>query len=122
MADRELMENQQQERPRIRPLYRIHEEDGTVVVRMEMPGVSKDALRINIENSELKIYGSRNMAGEDAAYLIRERRPGDFSHSFTLDNTVDQNRVDASLEQGILTLKMHLKEEVKPRLIQIKSS
>jgi HSP20 family protein len=122
MADKELMNNATQERLQIRPLYKIQEIEGKVVISIEMPGVKKEDLKINIENSELRVYGGREQIVEGGAYLVRERRAGDFVQVFTLDDTVDPNKVDATLERGMLTVELHLKEEVKPRLIQIKSS
>ncbi len=122
MADKEIMERPEETRRQIRPLYSITEDKGEVTIYLDMPGVGKEDLSISIENNELRVIGKRG--GEDTSgnYLVRERRTGDFANSFTLDNTIDQNNVDASLESGLLTIKLHLKEEVKPKRIQIKTS
>ncbi len=122
MADKEVMERPQEARRQIRPLYSIVENKGEVMLTIDMPGVKKEDLSISIENSELRLSGKRPDEELNGRYLVRERRRGDFVNSFTLDDTIDENNVDASLENGLLTVKLHLKEEVKPKRIQIKSS
>ncbi len=106
---------------RLRPLYRVHETDGKVIVELEMPGVTKDGLEIKIENNELHILGRREPATKEGEYLIKERREGDFYRVFTLDNTIDQDKVDASLSNGLLTITLGLKESEKPKLITVKT-
>jgi HSP20 family protein len=122
MADKEIMESTQDTRRQIRPLYSIVENRGEVILTIEMPGVKKDDLSISIENSELRVAGKRSENDPNGRYLVRERRQGDFVNSFTLDDTIDQNKVDASLDNGLLTVKLHVKEEVKPKRIEIKTS
>ena len=122
MADKELMERPQETKGQIRSLYSIIEEKGEVTVTLDMPGVKKKDLSISIENSELRVTGKRDDEDTSGTYLVRERRYGDFSNSFTLDDTIDQNNVEASLESGLLTIKLHLREEVKPKRIEIKTS
>ena len=122
MADNEVMERTQEARRRIRPLYKITEKKGEVYITMEMPGVQKNDLSVSIENRELRVIGNRPDNAEQGNYLVRERRDGDFSHAFTIDDTIDQNSIDATLENGVLTIALQQKEEVKPKRIQIKTS
>jgi HSP20 family protein len=49
-----------------------------------------------------------------------ERRPGDYYQAWTLDETIDQSKVDAVLRDGVLTLTLDLKEQVKPRTVKIR--
>ena len=121
MADREVAEQKETEARQIRHLYGIHENEGNVIITMEMPGVKKEDLTINVEGNELRARGQRDPAVESGTFLIRERRQGDFVQSFTLDDTIDQNRIDATLDKGVLSITLHLKEEVKPKLIEIKT-
>lgn len=106
---------------RIRSACTICEDDGKIVMRLEMPGVSKDNLDINIENNQLTIFGKRNTPETEGTYVVRERRDGDFYQVYTLDETVDRNKVEASMENGILYLTLHLKEAEKPKKIEVKS-
>jgi HSP20 family protein len=111
----------QQRTKYVRPRYSVHEaENGQLSVRVEMPGVDKENLDIRVENNELRVLGRREPE-RDEHYLLHERPRGDFLQAFTLDQTVDQGKVDAVLEKGILTIQLDLKEQVKPRTIKIKS-
>jgi HSP20 family protein len=105
----------------IRPASTICEEDGNVVLRLEMPGVGKDALEINIDSDTLTVRGRRDDAST-GSYLVRERRHGDYRATFTLDERVNRDKVDAKMVNGILTLTLHLKDEVKPRQIKVKTA
>jgi HSP20 family protein len=93
--------------------------DGRLDVVLEMPGVRKEDLEIRIENNELRVVGRRQQ-GEEKKYVLRERPRGDFIQSYTLDETVDQTKVEAVLEKGILRLTLDLKEQVKPRTITVR--
>ena len=96
--------------------------DGKVQVILEMPGVSRDGLAVNVENNELRVHGRRVTEDpRDGKLLLRERPQGDFLMTYTLDETVDTTKVDAVLEKGILTLTLELKESVKPRTIAVKA-
>lgn len=115
MATRELAMN------RVRPFSNIMEQNDAVVLRLEMPGVRKENLELNVENDRMVIIGRRDPMPEEARYVVRERRIGEFFQSYTLDDTIDRNRIDAKLEHGILTVTLHLKESEKPRRIEVKA-
>ena len=103
------------------PLSEIREEDGKVLIRLEMPGVSKDDLDIRLDNDELHIRAVRSdKVDEEGEYLLRERPCADYEKVFTIDDTIDREKVDASMNDGILHLTLHLKESVKPRKIEVK--
>jgi len=101
------------------PACSISEEEGLVVVKAELPGVGKDGLEIKIEGNTLAIEGSREAEAPTGAYLLRERRTGPYRKSFTIDDSIDRDRVEAELSEGMLTLKLHVKEAAKPRRITI---
>lgn len=104
----------------VRPASAVSEtRDGRIQVLMEMPGVRQESLEVRIEGNELRVLGRREDT-EDFRYLVRERRPGDFAQAWTLDETIDQAKVEAVLRQGILTLTLDLKEQVKPRVVRIR--
>jgi len=120
MAKKEVAEKR--ERTYVRPLANICEEEGKVVLRVEMPGVAKQSVELKVENNELNIIGRRQAPAAEQSYILKERRDGDFYQSYTLDNTIDQGNIEAALDKGVLTVTLHLKEEVKPRQISIKTS
>jgi HSP20 family protein len=105
----------------IRPPSTICEENGDVVLRLEMPGVGKDAMEINIDADTLTVIGHRDDPSA-GSYLVRERRHGDYRATFTLDERVNRDKVDAKVANGVLTLTLHVKDEVKPRKIKVKTA
>ena len=102
------------------PLADICEEGGKVLLRLEMPGVGKDSLEVKIENDELIVRGNRREGEKKGTYLIRERRHEDFVKRFTLDDTIDREKVEAEMKNGVLCLTLSLKEASKPKKIAIK--
>jgi HSP20 family protein len=87
-----------------------------------MPGVSKENLEVSVEGSELRVYGKRSVPEPSGEYVVRERRAADFYQAYTIDETIDRERIDAKLENGVLLLTLNLKESQKPRKIDVKSS
>ena len=121
--DVEVRKKRDKERVRfIRPVCFICEEEaGVVTLKLEMPGVGKDQLDIDVDGNEMLITGKRE-SGSEGTYLMRERPSGTFRQVYTLDDTIDRNRIEASLEGGVLTLTLYRKESEKPRKITIKPS
>jgi HSP20 family protein len=108
--------------PMLRPRSSVTEmPDGNIVLRLEMPGVSRENLSIGLEPSELSIVGRRPEARGEGEFLVRERPRGSFRQAYTLDDTIDPAKIDAVLEGGILTLTLHRKEAVKPRRITVRT-
>lgn len=90
-------------------------------MQAELPGFGKDDLNIKIQGNYLELSGERGEAppaGHTAHRL--ERQAAAFSRSFTLPVDIDQEKVEAILKDGILTLKLPKAEAAKPRQIVIK--
>ena len=104
----------------IRPAGDIYQENGKVILKLEMPGVTKGNHEVRVEGNDLKISGKRPRRESGATYFVRERTDGDFAVDFTFDETIDRDGIEAVLENGILTLTLTLKEAEKPRKIQVK--
>jgi len=122
--DVEVRKEREKEQVRfIRPICFIcEEEQGVVTLKLEMPGVGKDQLDIDVDGNELQITGKREPGSGEGTYLMRERPSGTFRQAYTLDDTIDHNKIEASLEGGVLTLNLHRRESEKPRKITIKPS
>jgi len=103
------------------PAADIYQESDRVVLSLEMPGVAKDDIELKIENDNLIVSGRRQPDNPNGRYVLRERIGGDFYKRYTLDETIDRNRIDAAMRGGVLTLTMHVKEAAKPKRIEIKS-
>jgi HSP20 family protein len=107
------------ERKFIVPACSIAEDSGLVAVKVEMPGVSKEGLEVRIEGNSLSIEGKRGSEERAGGFLVKERRRGDYLKSFTIDETIDRDKIEAELADGILNLRLHVKEAAKPRRIAI---
>jgi len=92
-----------------------------LVLKAELPDMERDNIDINIENFVLTITGEKKASNDvkDEQYHHVERRYGSFSRSFSLPQTVDPNRVSAEYKNGVLTVKLPLREEAKPRSIKV---
>lgn len=106
----------------VRPRTSIREIEDAVVINMDMPGVSKDAIEITYNRGELTVVGHRerwNLENMEPCYC--ERFDGSYRRVFALDDTLDASNIDANLDKGILRLTIPKTEAVKPRKISIKS-
>jgi len=111
---------QQQQRRRIVPVCSIREEEGKVVLVLEMPGVEKNGVSISVDNDELRISGKRDLGNHQGKYLIRERTLADYYSSYTLDDTIDRDRIEAETSKGVLTVTMNRTEASKPKQVSVK--
>jgi HSP20 family protein len=91
------------------------------VLKAELPDMAREDIDINIENFVLTIKGEKKSASDvkEEQYHHVERRYGTFSRSFSLPQTVDPNRVSAEYKQGVLTVRLPLRDEAKPRSIKV---
>lgn len=103
------------------PVVDIKETKDDYIVAAEVPGISKDDIKINISENTLTIKGDKNeeKKEQDHNYHRIERRYGSFQRSFTLPNQIQGNKVKASYKDGVLTISLPKKEEVKPKEIPI---
>ena len=106
-----------------RPRTSIYEYDDCVKIFLDIPGVSKENLEINDNRGELTIVGRRESWDETKMKPVYvERFDGGFRHSFTLDETLDPEKIEAELNNGVLTIIIPKKEAVKPKKIEIKTA
>jgi HSP20 family protein len=105
------------------PLINLTEDKDKYYIRAELPGVKGDELDIQVTENNLAISGARQIAAEEenARYHRREREAGTFSRMIGLPNDIDSDKVDARLENGILTVVVSKAEAVKPKQISVKS-
>jgi len=117
MSDRQIATKET--RRQIRPLSSMYEDNGVITLCLEMPGVPKDGIELEVEGNELRIRGRRPAVDASQRYVLRERIDGDYYEVYTLDETVDRGKIDAAMDGGVLTITLHLREAEKPRKIQI---
>ena len=100
-------------------------EDGNLVIRAELPGVKQEDVDITLHNNVLTISGERKAEQEEerGGYYVRERRYGSFSRSLTIPEGVDESKIHARYENGVLQVTVEGAAEVQePRRIQIEGS
>ena len=95
--------------------------DQELVLKAELPEMVREDIDITVENSVLTIKGEKKLASDvkDGHFHHVERRYGAFSRSFSLPPTVDPSRVSAEYKNGVLTVRLPLREDAKPRSINI---
>jgi HSP20 family protein len=105
------------------PALDVFETQEKFVITMELPGVSPDDVDISVEDSTLMVRGERKFYSEqqEESFLRIERRFGEFTRSLTLPSTADAESIQASFDQGVLTIEVPKREEAKPRKISIKA-
>jgi HSP20 family protein len=96
-------------------------ENHDLVVKAELPGMSREQLEVVVENSTLVLKGEKKFETDvkEENYRRIERSYGSFHRSFTLPNTVDASKVSADFKNGVLTVKLPFREEAKPRTISV---
>jgi HSP20 family protein len=99
----------------------IHEEDGKLVVDAELPGFTRDDVQVNLEGDTLTITAERKTSErEHGTEHLHERRYTRVQRSFTLPAPVDESKVTAKLQDGVLHLELEETEQAKPRRIEVK--
>jgi HSP20 family molecular chaperone IbpA len=102
------------------PYADIFETDESLSVVMEMPGVEKKDLEIGLENDVLRVDGRIDFSKyEGMEPVYTEYNVGHYTRSFTLSNKIDQERITAELDDGVLTLTLPKAKQAQPRRISI---
>lgn len=101
------------------PLTDIYETEDLYSLKIEIPGVKKEDLDIVIDENVLRITASPEKLEKTGYIKYSEFSDRNFQRSFKIGYDIDRNRIDANLENGILTLKLHKSEDVKPKKIAI---
>jgi HSP20 family protein len=102
------------------PYADIYETEDALTVVMEMPGVEKQALDVALENGVLKVDGRIDFSKYEAMEPVyTEYNIGHYTRSFTLSNKIDQEKISALLDDGVLTLTLPKAKEAQPRKIAI---
>jgi HSP20 family protein len=92
-----------------------------LVVKAELPDMTREDIEVTVENNILTLKGTRKFASDIKEEQVRriERSYGTFSRSFTLPNTVDATKVSAEYKNGVLTVKLPFREDARPRTINV---
>lgn len=116
-----MQQSGEQERT-ISPAVDIFENNDGISVMADMPGVAKERLNIQIDNDTLTIEGEAEIPmpeGMEALYAdVRSTR---YRRSFSLSSELDGSKADASLKEGVLTLRIPKREKYQPRKVEVRT-
>jgi HSP20 family protein len=102
------------------PIADIFEDANALTVVLEMPGVNKSNVEINVEGGVLQIDGRLDFSKyEGMQPVYTEYNIGHYRRSFSLSNKIDQNRIGAEMKDGVVTITLPKAEEAKPRRISV---
>lgn len=106
------------------PALDVMEDDDAYTVKASIPGVDPEAVEVTLTDNMLTIKGETKVEEEkeEQNYHVRERRYGSFSRSITLPTAIDAENVEATHENGTLTLRLPKSEAVKPKRISVKKT
>lgn len=104
------------------PPVDIHESDDAYTLVADLPGMKKEDVSVNILEDRVTLKGSRKREErhEEKGYRRYERAEGTFERSFRINGGVDAAKVEATFENGVLTVHLPKPEEAKPRQIEVK--
>jgi HSP20 family protein len=104
---------------RFEPSIDVRANQDEVVFVCDVPGVKQDDLDVTLENQVLTIKGARKYVNEQNEQVVLERAYGAFQRAFTLPEHLDASRLEASLADGVLTIRIPKVPKAKPRKIAI---
>ena len=92
-----------------------------LIIKAELPDMSREAIEVTVENNTLTLRGTRDLPSEvkEEQFHRIERRYGTFSRTFSLPPSIDAGKVSADYRDGVLTVKLPMREEAKPRQIKV---
>jgi HSP20 family protein len=103
------------------PAVDIFETDHEVVLEVDLPGVTREGVHVEVNEGILHLRGERKLEKEakEENYHRVERSYGTFQRSFSLPETVDPEKVTAELRNGVLEVRLGKREQAKPKQIQV---
>lgn len=117
----ESLPERSREIPAVAPLVDIYENDDEILLHVDMPGVDKKDITVNIDNGRLALGGVRKVETSGATQW-EEFGDVEFQRTFSVPQTIDAEKIDAELKDGVLRLHLPKSEAAKPRQIEIKTA
>ena len=103
------------------PAVDIYENDDEILVHADMPGVAKEDVSVNIDNGTLSLSGVRRFDTGGAANWA-EFSDVEYVRNFSIPQSIDIERVEAALKDGVLELHLPKSESAKPKMIEVKAA
>ena len=108
-------------RPSVMPMDAWRDGD-TFHVEFDLPGVNPDSIDLDVERNVVTVRAERSLRASDADLIAAERPRGIFSRQLILGDNLDTEHISASYDSGVLTLRIPVAEQAKPRKISIAST
>jgi HSP20 family protein len=106
-------------RPAVMPMDAYRQQD-TFYVQLDLPGVDVDSIDVTVEKNVLTVRAERRpFLADDADQVVHERSTGVFSRQVFLGDTLDVDRLTADYSDGVLTIRIPIAEQAKPRKIEV---
>ncbi len=106
----------------VRPPVDIYEDDEGITLCADMPGVSKDRLELRVEANTLILEGTARLdLPENAEALYADVRSNTYRRTFALSGELETGKIDANLKDGVLTVRIPKRSEVRPRRIEVRA-
>jgi len=124
MSDKQVPATAQGQAPQraVLPAVDVYEDDAGITLLADMPGVPRDQLELKVEGDALSIEGSvRALTPEGLEAVYAEVRVPRYRRTFTLSRELDASRIDASLKDGVLTLRIPKQAFAQPRRIEVQA-
>jgi HSP20 family protein len=102
------------------PLVDIEETEDAWIVEAEVPGVKPEDVTVEVRGSELAISGEIKERRREGILRRRTRKTGEFDYHITLPGDADGERIEATLQDGILSVRIPKPEQERPRRIDVK--
>jgi len=107
--------------PAIAPPVDIYENDEEILLRADMPGVEKKDISVNLDNGKLYLGGIRKVESKGSAQW-EEFGSVEYQRTFSVPQTIEVDKINAELKNGVLSLHLPKSEAAKPRQIEIKAA
>ena len=105
----------------VAPFVDVYETDDDFHLVANMPGVTRDDVKLKLEEESLSIFGKVNYKNlKNRKYILNENELGNYYRKFRISNSVDETKIEARFENGQLTVKLPKHDRIKPRTIEIK--
>ncbi|NTV15110.1 MAG: Hsp20/alpha crystallin family protein [Desulfobulbaceae bacterium] len=104
---------------KVSPGVNIYENQDEILLQVEMPGVAKEGITIDLDNGKLTLAGSRKGINDGVA-LYTEFGPVEFRRAFSVPQSINSDKVHADFCDGVLNLHLPKSEAFKPRTIEVK--
>jgi len=102
------------------PRVNIIDQAETVLLEVELPGVTKNSVDLDVKDDELTLIGRRNTTDSPGTLHLCERSKRDFRRVFALSRAIDPTNIEAEMKDGVLMVTLHKTDAVKPKRIKIK--